>query len=395
MPRISFDTVLAPEASIHLFGGNEPVSGMSSAQVGPGLQEPERVARAHGGSLIGVSRARQGHDVRAAAAAAPIGTLSGTIDAADAAGMQAETRVARRPRKTPSAARQTRRSRRPTVVTSTATTMGTAMNRSSTPGNSRKTLALKAAVAAAACALAGHAMADITFYENENFRGRNAGADAQINFLKDIGFDDRASSIEVRGERCRSARTRAIPAAAACCSRAVIRRCARWAWTTGSARRAASARTSAATATAPIRNRPTLRRGDEGLYQAQVVSVRAVMGDEQQRCWIEQKEVRDRPNVGGAVIGGVLGGILGYQFGGGSGQAVTTAAGAVGGAVVGSNVNRDQDVRNVQRCGASPNSGNPPVLGRDLSLKGQDHYMQTRRPPGATVTVNARGEPRE
>jgi signal transduction histidine kinase len=60
MLRISFDTVLEPEASIHLFGGSEPVSGMSSAQVGPGLQEPERVARAHGGSLIGISRARQG-----------------------------------------------------------------------------------------------------------------------------------------------------------------------------------------------------------------------------------------------------------------------------------------------------------------------------------------------
>jgi CheY-like chemotaxis protein len=58
--RISFDTVLNAEASIHLFGGGEPVSGMSSAQVGPGLQEPERVARAHGGSLIGTSRARQG-----------------------------------------------------------------------------------------------------------------------------------------------------------------------------------------------------------------------------------------------------------------------------------------------------------------------------------------------
>ncbi len=60
MLRVSFDNVLEPEASIHLFGGDEPVSGMSSAQVGPGLQEPERVARAHGGSLIGVSRARQG-----------------------------------------------------------------------------------------------------------------------------------------------------------------------------------------------------------------------------------------------------------------------------------------------------------------------------------------------
>jgi len=58
--RISFDRVLEPEAAIHLFGGTEPVSGMSSALVGPGLEEPERVARAHGGSLIGASRARQG-----------------------------------------------------------------------------------------------------------------------------------------------------------------------------------------------------------------------------------------------------------------------------------------------------------------------------------------------
>ena len=58
--RISFDRVLEPEAAIHLFGDTEPVSGMSSALVGPGLEEPERVARAHGGSLIGASRARQG-----------------------------------------------------------------------------------------------------------------------------------------------------------------------------------------------------------------------------------------------------------------------------------------------------------------------------------------------
>ena len=118
------------------------------------------------------------------------------------------------------------------------------------------------------------------------------------------------------------------------------------------------------------------------------------MGNEQQRCWIEQKEVRDRPNVGGAVIGGVLGGILGHQFGGGSGQAVTTAAGAIGGAVVGSNVNRN-DVRNVQRCGSAPNGGNPQYWDVTYRFNGQEHYMQTRQPPGATVTVNARGEPRE
>ncbi|SEL17976.1 Response regulator receiver domain-containing protein [Roseateles sp. YR242] len=60
MLRINFDNVLSPEAAIHLFGGHEPVSGMASPHVGPGLEEPERIARAHGGSLIGGSRQRQG-----------------------------------------------------------------------------------------------------------------------------------------------------------------------------------------------------------------------------------------------------------------------------------------------------------------------------------------------
>ncbi len=58
--RVSFDTVLPAEAATHLFGGHEPVSGMASPHVGPGLHDPERVARAHGGSLIGGSRQRQG-----------------------------------------------------------------------------------------------------------------------------------------------------------------------------------------------------------------------------------------------------------------------------------------------------------------------------------------------
>jgi len=277
------------------------------------------------------------------------------------------------------------------------------MNRSSAPSTTGTPHArpsrsiLKAAVAAAACALAGQAMADITFYEHENFRGRSAGADSQVNFLKEIGFDDRASSIEVRGERwevcadpgysgrCRVLQPGSYPSLQ---SMGLDDRIS-------SARRVGPDMNVGRDRYGPDPQPTYYRRGDEATYQAQVVSVRAVMGDQQQRCWIEQKEVRDRPNVGGAVIGGVLGGILGHQFGGGSGQAATTAAGAVGGAVVGSNVNRDKDVRNVQRCGASPNNGDPQYWDVTYRFKGQDHYMQTRRPPGATVTVNERGEPRE
>lgn len=60
MLRLSFDTLVSADAAIHLFGGHEPVSGLASPHVGAGLHDPERIARAHGGSLIGVSRQRQG-----------------------------------------------------------------------------------------------------------------------------------------------------------------------------------------------------------------------------------------------------------------------------------------------------------------------------------------------
>lgn len=58
--RLCFETVLSDAAGLYLFGGCEPVSGMATASVGPGLAEPERIARAHGGSLIGSSRQRHG-----------------------------------------------------------------------------------------------------------------------------------------------------------------------------------------------------------------------------------------------------------------------------------------------------------------------------------------------
>jgi two-component system sensor histidine kinase/response regulator len=59
--RISFETAIPEAAAHYLFGGDQPpIEGLSVPQVGPGLAEPERVARAHGGSLIGSSRQRQG-----------------------------------------------------------------------------------------------------------------------------------------------------------------------------------------------------------------------------------------------------------------------------------------------------------------------------------------------
>lgn len=58
--RLGFEAVLADAAAQHLFGGGVALAGMASPQVGHGLAGPERIARLHGGSLIGGSRQRQG-----------------------------------------------------------------------------------------------------------------------------------------------------------------------------------------------------------------------------------------------------------------------------------------------------------------------------------------------
>jgi len=59
---LNFDRVLSEAAARYLFGAGKPIEGMSASQVGAGLQGPQDIARAHGGSLIGSSR--QGHGTR-------------------------------------------------------------------------------------------------------------------------------------------------------------------------------------------------------------------------------------------------------------------------------------------------------------------------------------------
>ena len=143
------------------------------------------------------------------------------------------------------------------------------------------------------------------------------------------------------------------------------------------------------------------RRPNEPLYEAPVTSVRAVVGPPQQRCWVERQVVDTGTpgiNVPGAVVGGIVGGILGHQIGSGRGQDLATGIGAVGGAVVGANVGRDAPgtvyTQDVQRC--EDVSTPAPVDYWDVTYNfgGYEHHVQTTSPPGATILVNAQGEPR-
>jgi uncharacterized protein YcfJ len=139
------------------------------------------------------------------------------------------------------------------------------------------------------------------------------------------------------------------------------------------------------------------RRPNEPLYEAPVISVRAVVGPPEQRCWIERQVVGSAGiNVPGAVVGGVVGGVLGHQIGSGRGRDLATGIGAATGAVVGANVGAPSTVytQDVQRCATVPTSARLDYWDVTYNFGGYEHRMQTTTPPGNTILVNAQGEPR-
>ena len=102
--------------------------------------------------------------------------------------------------------------------------------------------------------------------------------------------------------------------------------------------------------------------------------------------------------MGGALIGGLVGGILGHQVGGGTGKDLATIGGAVGGAAVGSNLANGSGgtvtgTRDVQRC-QNVASAQPEYYDVVYFYNGVEHHVQMKYPPGPTIRVNTRGEPR-
>jgi uncharacterized protein YcfJ len=150
----------------------------------------------------------------------------------------------------------------------------------------------------------------------------------------------------------------------------------------------------------PAMQRDYRRRSGERLYEANVTSVRAVVGTPEQRCWVEREQIsQDRRNVNvpGAVAGAVIGGILGHQIGSGSGRDIATVGGAVAGGAVGSQIgggSQQARTQDVQRCETVNSQTRPDHWDVTYNFRGQEHRMQMTSPPGSTVTVNEQGEPR-
>lgn len=263
---------------------------------------------------------------------------------------------------------------------------------------------LKHALAVAAVAISAQASAQVTFYEHDGFQGRSFSTQRQIGNFERFGFNDRASSVVVlndRWEACTDIRFG---------GRCVILRPGRYESLSamGMNDRVSSVRMVSSTARydddryapAPVPVYDNHRRRDERLYEADVTSVRAVVGPPEQRCWVEHEQVatqeRARANVGGAIAGALLGGVLGHQVGSGRGQDIATAGGAVAGAALGANVGRGSGTttQDVKHCETVPSQAKPEYWDVTYEFRGIEHHMQVATPPGRTITVNRQGEPR-
>ncbi len=248
----------------------------------------------------------------------------------------------------------------------------------------------------------------IVFYENDGFQGRSMEADGPLEDFRRIGFNDRASSVVVRGgrwEACQDARyggTCVVLRPGQYPSLAAM----------GMNDRISSARRVERDAPVDERRFAPLpmvssdygRRREERLYEATITSVRAVVEESGQRCWVEPQQVVSEGNSGtnvpGALVGALIGGILGHQVGGGTGKDVATGIGVVAGAAIGARTGGgdvSQQVvttQNVQRCNRNPNQARAAYWDVTYNFRGQEYRVQMTQAPGRTVTVNEQGEPR-
>jgi uncharacterized protein YcfJ len=264
---------------------------------------------------------------------------------------------------------------------------------------------LRNVLTVAGMAIATQAAAQVTFYEREGFAGESFTTEKRISNFERYGFNDHASSVVVIGNRwevCENARFS---------GRCVVLREGNYPSLAamGLNNRISSVRPVSRDmnlgnnryAPAPVDNYYN-RRSNERLYEADVTSVRAVVGPPEQRCWVEREQVaeeRSKANVPGAIAGALIGGILGHQVGGGRGKDVATVGGVVAGAAVGANVGRTNGqaatTRDVQHCNSVPSQAKPEFWDVTYNFRGQEHRVQMTAPPGSTVTVNDQGEPRE
>lgn len=254
----------------------------------------------------------------------------------------------------------------------------------------------------------------VTFYAEEGFRGQSLVAGSQVANFRQYGYNDRASSAMVTGARweaCEDAQYGGRCAvlrpgrygslnAMGLNNQVSSVRPLRWSDEVAN-NRYAPMPGAGLSAEERQERRDFRRRNNERTYQANVTSVRAVVGTPEQRCWVEREQVPQTQsgiNVPGTIVGAVIGGILGHQVGSGTTQDVARIGGMAAGGYVGNKIGQSQSqsqpaMQDVQKCASVP-SQTPTYWDVTYNFRGQDHRVQMTTQPGATVTVNEQGEPR-
>lgn len=261
-------------------------------------------------------------------------------------------------------------------------------------------MSMKTAVGVAGLLVATTAAAQVTLYSRDDFHGQQFTTDRVVRNMDWAGFNDRASSVVVRDGNWQVCEDADFSGRCAVLRPGEYRSLAQM----GLDNEISSIR--------PVEGRygyndrgydrgrgyvasgDYRRRGNERIYEVPVTDVRAVVGPPEQRCWVERGEFHGNPNVPGAIAGAVIGGILGHQIGGGHGQDVATIGGAVAGGAIGANVGRDEGYGNVQHCSDVSQYDRPDYWDVTYEFRGRLHRVQMSSPPGATIMVNADGEPR-
>jgi hypothetical protein len=222
------------------------------------------------------------------------------------------------------------------------------------------------AIAAAAMALAVPALAQITFYEHEGFRGRVHTTRGALDSFAGWDFNDRASSVIVETGRWEVCDEVGFKGRCAVLSPGSYDRLA----SMGLNDRLASVRPATSGArhdneAAPPMRRPNYdyrQRPRENLFEATVTSVRAVFGPPERRCWIERQPEERQPEREVTPTGR---GVIGHQIG----------------------------TSPLRRCGNVVDA-EPAYWDVGYTYRGNAHHIQMSQPPGQTVTVNRNGEPR-
>ena len=245
----------------------------------------------------------------------------------------------------------------------------------------------------------------ITFYEHDGFAGRSFTTRDPVGDFRNVGFNDRASSVVVTGP---SWDRWLVCEAAGYAGRCVVLRPGVYPslGAMGMNDRVSSAREmrrdeyvpSGTWMPEPVVMGDWQARPQERLYDVQVSTIRAVYGTPQQRCWVEREAVVQRGDPGaGAIIGGLIGGILGHELAGHGNRSFGTVAGGVAGAAIGANASQGGYVtgtQDVQRCSAVPQQ-HPAYWDVMYVFRGVEHHVQMTNPPASgVIRVNEDGEPR-